>query len=394
MALGQRFTWLGVSLITLLITLTGSAHAQEPVVYGVFFYSPSCGHCHEVIDNHWGGIQAQFGEQLKVLFINVQQSEGSRLMTQAVQDMGIGSNGVPMLIIGERVLIGSYQIPAETAQVVREGLAQGGIGLPPINGIGAIFSEVLVDASLTGFNTQTIDTDIGQNLLADPANLLAMVVLVALVASLLSIGIALIRPQVVRMSPRLPNMMVVSGGVLALSFSASLGLGSTEWHVTLLALAVMFLLGGVVWLSLQGNKLSHWRVPLVLLAGLLVAGYMSYVEVTNTEAICGALGQCNEVQSSEYASLIGVPIGVIGVVGYVALLIVWTLRSWDIRAEKLFLLMVMGGALFSSYLTYLEPFVIGATCLWCLTSAMTMILLLWLTLGKSELALKSTLILP
>jgi uncharacterized membrane protein len=34
------------------------------------------------------------------------------------------------------------------------------------------------------------------------------------------------------------------------------------------------------------------------------------------------------------------------------------------------------GVLFSIYLTFLEPFVIGATCLWCITSAVIMMLLL------------------
>jgi uncharacterized membrane protein len=39
--------------------------------------------------------------------------------------------------------------------------------------------------------------------------------------------------------------------------------------------------------------------------------------------------------------------------------------------------MVVFGTLFSVYLTFLEPFVIGATCIWCLSSAVVMTLLLW-----------------
>ena len=38
--------------------------------------------------------------------------------------------------------------------------------------------------------------------------------------------------------------------------------------------------------------------------------------------------------------------------------------------------MTFGGTLFSIYLTFLEPFVIGAVCAWCLTSAVVMTLLL------------------
>jgi len=43
-----------------------------------------------------------------------------------------------------------------------------------------------------------------------------------------------------------------------------------------------------------------------------------------------------------------------------------------------------GGTLFSIYLTFLEPFVIGATCAWCLTSAIIMTALLWLTAGPAD----------
>ena len=48
---------------------------------------------------------------------------------------------------------------------------------------------------------------------------------------------------------------------------------------------------------------------------------------------------------------------------------------------------VFFGVLFSSYLTYLEPFVIGATCLWCLTSALILTAMLWLAAGPGFRAL-------
>ena len=41
--------------------------------------------------------------------------------------------------------------------------------------------------------------------------------------------------------------------------------------------------------------------------------------------------------------------------------------------------LVGAGLAFSIYLTFLEPFVIGASCAWCLTSAVIMTVLLWLT---------------
>ncbi len=44
-------------------------------------------------------------------------------------------------------------------------------------------------------------------------------------------------------------------------------------------------------------------------------------------------------------------------------------------------LLIMGvvGVVFSIYLTFLEPFVIGATCAWCLTSALAVTLIMWLS---------------
>ncbi|MBM3696276.1 MAG: hypothetical protein FJW79_10140, partial [Actinobacteria bacterium] len=53
-------------------------------------------------------------------------------------------------------------------------------------------------------------------------------------------------------------------------------------------------------------------------------------------------------------------------------------RAADVAAVTLFAGTV-AGVLFSAYLTFLEPFVIGATCAWCLASAVIITLLMWLT---------------
>jgi len=48
--------------------------------------------------------------------------------------------------------------------------------------------------------------------------------------------------------------------------------------------------------------------------------------------------------------------------------------------------LALGGTLFSIYLTFLEPFVIGATCAWCLASAILMTGLLWITAEPAQAA--------
>jgi uncharacterized membrane protein len=118
--------------------------------------------------------------------------------------------------------------------------------------------------------------------------------------------------------------------------------------------------------------------PLLALAGLGVAAYLAHVEVQEIEAVCGPVGDCNTVQQSEYARLFGVlPIGVLGVAGFAAILVGWGVRRFGSgRATawaSVALLALTGfGTLFSIYLTFLEPFVIGASCLWCLSSAVIM----------------------
>jgi len=121
----------------------------------------------------------------------------------------------------------------------------------------------------------------------------------------------------------------------------------------------------------------------MILAGLAVAAYLSYVEVTQSLAICGPVGDCNTVQQSPYARVFGlIPIGLLGFYGYTVLGLGWLLRDrgplqWNTLLATGLWFLALFGTLFSIYLTVLEPFVIGATCMWCVTSAILMTLLLW-----------------
>ncbi|MBE7470878.1 MAG: vitamin K epoxide reductase family protein [Anaerolineales bacterium] len=126
-------------------------------------------------------------------------------------------------------------------------------------------------------------------------------------------------------------------------------------------------------------------IPILAIAGLGVAGYLAYVETQAVPAVCGPVGDCNAVQSSPYARLFGLlPIGVLGVIGYVAILVAWLWGRFRVDPLARYApLAVFGlalvGTLFSLYLTYLEPFVIKAVCIWCLTSAIIITLLMLLS---------------
>jgi uncharacterized membrane protein len=86
------------------------------------------------------------------------------------------------------------------------------------------------------------------------------------------------------------------------------------------------------------------------------------------------------------------PIGVLGLVGYAMILLAWGIGRFSrgrlaAYATLTLLGMTAFGVLFSIYLTTLEPFVIGATCAWCLTSAVIMTALFWLSLAPAGSAL-------
>jgi len=127
---------------------------------------------------------------------------------------------------------------------------------------------------------------------------------------------------------------------------------------------------------------SHERVspksvfPRVALGGLAVVGllisaYLSWVHLAGAEPVCGlGGGGCRAVQASRYATLLSVPVAALGLAGYATLLLAALLRG-EVGAY-LGLLVALVGTLFSAYLTYLEVFVIGAVCQWCVASATIM----------------------
>jgi uncharacterized membrane protein len=105
--------------------------------------------------------------------------------------------------------------------------------------------------------------------------------------------------------------------------------------------------------------------------------------------VCGPVGDCNTVQSSPYAKLFGIlPVGILGLLGYVGILGAWLVARYagedvaDLARLAMFG-MALFGVLFTIYLTYLELFVIHAVCIWCLSSAVLITLLMLFSLGPA-----------
>jgi uncharacterized membrane protein len=114
------------------------------------------------------------------------------------------------------------------------------------------------------------------------------------------------------------------------------------------------------------------RVTAMLaLIGAAIAGYLTWVHYAGLEPVCvGGGGGCEKVQSSRWAELAGVPVAVLGLAGYVAILASLVLPEEPGALAAAFLSLVGFG--FSAWLTYVEIEKIDAICQWCVASAIVM----------------------
>jgi uncharacterized membrane protein len=119
-----------------------------------------------------------------------------------------------------------------------------------------------------------------------------------------------------------------------------------------------------------------WAVLLPAIAGMAVSGYLTWVKLSGYRAaLCVAGGGCDIVQASRYALFLGVPTALWGFALYVAIGVLAVLGLAGSRWLTAFVL-AAGGVGFSLYLTGLSVLVLGATCGWCLASAVLMIVVL------------------
>jgi uncharacterized membrane protein len=120
-------------------------------------------------------------------------------------------------------------------------------------------------------------------------------------------------------------------------------------------------------------RLRRVMIGLTVL-GLGVAGYLVYVHYSGIKPTCSLGTSCLKVQTSEWSKLAGVPVALIGLIGYIAILTSLLLpEREETRVATLGLTVVGFG--FSAYLTYRELFSIHAVCEWCASSAVIMTVL-------------------
>jgi uncharacterized membrane protein len=120
-------------------------------------------------------------------------------------------------------------------------------------------------------------------------------------------------------------------------------------------------------------------IAVLALAGAGVAAYLTATKLSGAAPVC-ATGGCETVQSSRYSELAGVPVALLGLLGY--LLLVGTAAVRDELAAALGAAIALGAAVYAGYLLYVQASVIDAYCQWCLTSDVLLALLVPLTLVR------------
>jgi uncharacterized membrane protein/thiol-disulfide isomerase/thioredoxin len=360
------------SLFVLCILLgfvsAGVGHAQTPesapVVRAILFYSPECPHCEYVIQEVLPPLFQEYGKQLQIIGFDVNHPQGQALFRSAIDYFGAENAGVPFLVIDDIYIIGSNDIPAQLPNLVDTYLKLGGVDWPAVPGLRETL-DASAAASTSGPPTAQ------RTAIADAA-----------------------APDA---ASGIENVPGVQSPTLTWRDRFQADLPGNSLAVVVLAALLVSAVFAVWLLSRQqpfvvGQKLA-WTIPWLCLIGAAVAGYLTYVEMTQTAAVCGPVGDCNTVQSSAYARLFGIlPIGLLGILVYLAIGVAWIVRRsynglvgrWG--ALGLFLASFTA-TLFSIYLTFLEPFVIGATCAWCLLSALLMAILALLAVEPARLAL-------
>ena len=124
------------------------------------------------------------------------------------------------------------------------------------------------------------------------------------------------------------------------------------------------------------ERVVMWRMAMTVFAllGALVALYLWLYHLGLSPLVCPIAG-CEKVQKSEFSSLLGIPVAVIGLIAFSALFIsslAGVLRE-SLRVERVVFVTSSLGMLAYLWFTYLELAVIHAICFWCVMSSLMML---------------------
>ncbi len=332
----RRLFWL------LALGVAAAPAAEVPdSVKAVLFHGPECPECDELLAYYVPALIERHGRRLELAGIDMAEPHGSELYRAAAGELSLPPQwaGEPSVIVGRHTFVGLVTIATALGdELDRLASDRQALRWPPIPGLPELLPEAIRDI---------------QSRVTDAESL-----------------------------PELPGNDQES---------------TQTWSNAIAnALAVVVLVGMIVALGISMQRVRHrvWTpaintgwIIVAIVVGLGSSAYTAYVSLADVTPVCGPVGDCAAVQQSEYSRIAGIPMGVLGLVAYSAILVTWLFgrrvspggSGWRWLPWAIALV----GVLFSLRLTALEPFVIGATCLWCLTSAVAITALLWLLSGET-----------
>ena len=127
-------------------------------------------------------------------------------------------------------------------------------------------------------------------------------------------------------------------------------------------------------------------VAALALAGIFISLYLTLYKIGVIGELSCSIGSCETVNTSKWSRFLGLPVAAWGLLFYLdvfAVALVGTMRRFEF--EPAISMVLVGeaavGVLFSAWLTYLELGVIHAICIWCVTSAVIVTLILLTTIA-------------
>jgi cytochrome c biogenesis protein CcdA/glutaredoxin len=131
-------------LAVLGLSLAAPALAQTAApgkVRFLLFYSETCPHCHEVMENYLPGVYDKYGDQVEHRYIQIGEGDNYVTMLALEEKMGVPADNqgyVPALFIGDQVLVGGQEIPERLEGLIDQYLAQGGVDYPSLEDLPAV----------------------------------------------------------------------------------------------------------------------------------------------------------------------------------------------------------------------------------------------------------------
>jgi uncharacterized membrane protein len=126
-------------------------------------------------------------------------------------------------------------------------------------------------------------------------------------------------------------------------------------------------------------------VAALALAGIFISLYLTLYKLGIIGELSCSIGSCETVNTSRWSRFLGLPVAAWGLLFYLDVFAVATLSTFPrFEDERAFSIVLVAqsivGVLFSAWLTYIELGVIHAICIWCVTSAVIVTLILIVSL--------------